>query len=449
MNTDPLYDHALQIWDAALVAVDSATLVRQAIHIDKQHVHVGSTTVDLNAVERIIVVGAGKAAAAMARGVIQAFKNSPLQARITGWVNVPEDCLAKLPQIITHPARPAHCNEPTVEGLYGTQQILDLITSANPQDLCICLISGGGSALLPAPITGITLDDKQQITQLLSSHGANIQQLNSVRKKLSDVKGGRLAVRCTSRHFASLIISDVLGDPLDLIASGPTVVDTEPIDVAIDVLRHFLDDQKPVVQRCLAAIKNHVPLSTLPSAYSVDVIGNNRTAVDAAAQAATNMGYETTQTANVKLEGLAEHVGFELAECSSKMTSAGGKRAYISGGEPVVQLADASIRGHGGRNQQLVLAALARKLANTTAPQQCMQRQFIMSAGTDGEDGPTNAAGAFINSNVVEQFLTSSLDLKSTMQRNDAYTFFDELQALIKTGPTHTNVCDLRIVLSE
>jgi len=254
MNTDPLYDHALQIWDAALVAVDSATLVRQAIHIDKQHVHVGSTTVDLNAVERIIVVGAGKAAAAMARGVIQAFKNSPLQARITGWVNVPEDCLAKLPQIITHPARPAHCNEPTVEGLYGTQQILDLITSANPQDLCICLISGGGSALLPAPITGITLDDKQQITQLLSSHGANIQQLNSVRKKLSDVKGGRLAVRCTSRHFASLIISDVLGDPLDLIASGPTVVDTEPIDVAIDVLRHFLDDQKPVVQRCLAAI---------------------------------------------------------------------------------------------------------------------------------------------------------------------------------------------------
>jgi hydroxypyruvate reductase len=127
----------------------------------------------------------------------------------------------------------------------------------------------------------------------------------------------------------------------------------------------------------------------------------------------------------------------------------GGKRAYISGGEPVVQLADASIRGRGGRNQQLVLAALASKLANTTAPQQCLQRQFIMSAGTDGEDGPTDAAGAFINSNVVKQFLASSLDLKRTMQRNDAYTFFDELQALIKTGPTHTNVCDLRIVLSE
>ncbi len=449
MNTDPLHDHALQIWDAALAAVDSATLVRQAIHVNKQQVHVGSTTVALNAVERVIVVGAGKAAAGMARGVIQAFENSPLQSHITGWVNVPEDCLSELPQITTHPARRAQCNEPTVEGIHGTQQILDLTTSANPQDLCICLISGGGSALLPAPITGITLDDKQQITQLLSSHGANIQQLNSVRKKLSDVKGGRLAARCSSRHFASLVISDVLGDPLDLIASGPTVMDTEPIDIAIDVLRHFLDDQKPVVQRCLTAIENHVPLSPLPSAYTVDVIGNNRTAVDAAAQAATNLGYETTHTANIKLEGFAEHVGFELAECSRKMTSAGGKRAYISGGEPVVQLADASIRGHGGRNQQLVLAALARKLADTTAPQQCMQRQFIMSAGTDGEDGPTDAAGAFINSNVVKQFLASSLDLKSTMQRNDAYTFFDELQALIKTGPTHTNVCDLRIVLSE
>jgi glycerate-2-kinase len=142
-------------------------------------------------------------------------------------------------------------------------------------------------------------------------------------------------------------------------------------------------------------------------------------------------------------------VGFELAERSREMTAAGGKRAYISGGEPVVQLADASIRGQGGRNQQLVLAALARKLANTTARQQCMQRQFIMSAGTDGEDGPTDAAGAFINSNIVRQFLASSLDLKSTLRRNDAYTFFDELQALIKTGPTHTNVCDLRIVLSE
>ena len=191
MNTDPLHNHALQIWNAALAAVDSATLVRQAIHIDKHNVHVGSTTIAINDVERIIVVGAGKAAAAMARGVIQAFENSPLLSRISGWVNVPEDCLATLPQIITHPARRAHCNEPTVEGVRGTHQILDIITSANPQDLCICLISGGGSALLPAPITGITLEDKQQITQLLSSHGANIQQLNSVRKKLSDVKGGR------------------------------------------------------------------------------------------------------------------------------------------------------------------------------------------------------------------------------------------------------------------
>ena len=449
MNNDPLHDHALQIWDAALAAVDSAFLVRQAIHVDKQQVQVGSTTVASDTIERIVVVGAGKAAAAMARGVIQAFENSPLQSRITGWVNVPEDCLAELPQITTHPARPAHYNEPTVEGQHGTEQILDLITSATPQDLCICLISGGGSALLPAPTEGITLEDKQQITQLLSSHGANIQQLNSVRKKLSDVKGGRLAARCGSRHFASLIISDVLGDPLDLIASGPTVMDTEPVEAAIDVLHHFLDIQKPVVQRCLTAIENHVPVSTLPSAYTLDVIGNNRTAVDAAAQAATHLGYETTHIANIELEGLAEHVGFELAECSRKMNSAGGKRAYISGGEPVVQLADASIRGQGGRNQQLVLAALARKLANTTTPNKCMQRQFIMSAGTDGEDGPTDAAGAFINSYVVKQFLASSLDLKSTMHRNDAYTFFDELQALIKTGPTHTNVCDLRIVLSE
>ncbi len=449
MNNDPLHNHALQIWDAALAAVDSAALVHQAIHVDEQQIQVGSTTVALNAVERIIVVGAGKAAAAMARGVIQAFENSPLQSRITGWVNVPEDCFADLPHITTHPGRPAQCNEPTAEGIHGTQQILDLINSANPQDLCICLISGGGSALLPAPIAGITLDDKQQITQLLSSHGANIQQLNSVRKKLSDVKGGRLAARCGSRHFASLIISDVLGDPLDLIASGPTVMDTEPAEVARDVLRHFLNDQQPVVQRCLTAIEQHVPISTLPSTYTVDVIGNNRTAVDAAAQAATHLGYETTHTANIELEGLAEHVGFELAERSREMTAAGGKRAYISGGEPVVQLADASIRGQGGRNQQLVLAALARKLANTTARQQCMQRQFIMSAGTDGEDGPTDAAGAFINSNIVRQFLASSLDLKSTLRRNDAYTFFDELQALIKTGPTHTNVCDLRIVLSE
>ena len=449
MNNDPLHDHALKIWDRALAAIDSTTLVRQSIHVDEQQVQVGSTTVALDTIERIVVVGAGKAATAMARGVIQAFENSPLQSKITGWVNVPEDCIAELPQITTHPARPAHYNEPTAKGLHGTEQILDLVTSATPQDLCICLISGGGSALLPAPTTGITLEDKQQITQLLSGHGANIQQLNSVRKKLSDVKGGRLAARCGSRHFASLIISDVLGDPLDLIASGPTVMDTEPVEVAMDVLHHFLDVQQPVVQRCLTAITNHVPTSTLPSAYTLDVIGNNRTAVEAAAQAATHLGYETTHVANIALEGLAEHVGFELAECSRNMSTVGGKRAYISGGEPVVQLADANIRGQGGRNQQLVLAALAKKLAMTKEPHQCMQRQFIMSAGTDGEDGPTDAAGAFINSHIVKQFLASSLDLKTAMHCNDAYTFFDELQALIKTGPTHTNVCDLRIVLSE
>ena len=135
MNNDPLHDHALQIWDAALAAVDSATLVRQAIHVDERHVQVGSTTVTLDAIERVIVVGAGKAAVAMARGVIQAFESSPLQSRITGWVNVPEDCLSELPPITIHPARRAHYNEPTVEGIYGTQQILDITTSSNPHDL--------------------------------------------------------------------------------------------------------------------------------------------------------------------------------------------------------------------------------------------------------------------------------------------------------------------------
>ena len=403
----------------------------------------------MDQIDRIVVVGAGKAGTGMSRGLIQAFESTPWESRISGWVNVPDDCVADIPGMTIHAARPAGVNEPTEAGLRGTTEIVNLLENTQPHDLCICLISGGGSALMPAPINGIHLEDKQHITRLLSSGGANIQQLNSVRKKLSQIKGGQLVSRCGSPHFVSLVISDVLGDPLDIIASGPTVADTEPLESAISVIHQLLDSSDPVVDRCLAAMRQHVRPAVKPIPAHVEVIGNNRTAVEAAVAAAKKFGYETSFIAHRELEGAAEQVGFDLARQARDMVRQGGKRVYVSGGEPTVELAEEDIRGKGGRNQQLVLAALANQIAHATADNPCMKQQIILSGGTDGEDGPTDMAGAWIDADIAERYEQSDLDIKHFLKCNDAYHFFQQLGGLLKTGPTHTNVCDVRVVATN
>jgi len=439
--------HAREIWQAGVDSVNSEKLTSAAITYSPHSLQIGTKQYALTSKSRIFVVGAGKAGSGMARGVLAALKHSELP--ISGWVNVPEDCVQPINSITLHGARPAGLNEPTESGVQGTHQILRILENAQADDVCICLISGGGSALLPSPIPEITLADKQQITRLLSAAGANIEKLNSVRKKLSRVKGGGLAQFCQNSRLATLIISDVLGDPLDIIGSGPTVQDESTIDQAIDTIQHFLDPADPVVQKCLAVLQQQVVAAHSFAHCHTEVIGNNATAVQAAVCKAEQLGYITESKAHLTLEGFADELGPQHAEQLRSMKALGGRRAYISGGEPVVKLADEQIRGKGGRNQQLVLAALVDQITHSPELVSCLQDAVILAGGTDGEDGPTNAAGAFADQQVIANLIQRKPDAADHLRRNDAYTFFELLEGLIICGPTHTNVCDIRVVLTD
>ena len=240
-SADQLRDDALAIWRAGLEAVRSERLLAEAVRVEGDWLTIaGTEPVDLRKVERIVVVGGGKAGAGMAAGLEAALGERLIaEKQLAGWLNVPADCVRELKSIHLHAARPAGVNEPTAEGVAGTRRMLELAQSAGPRDLGICLLSGGGSALMPAPVEGVPLEEKLAVTRYLSGTGANIEQLNTVRKQISQFKGGGLARAWSGGPFHALIISDVLGDPLDVIASGPTVADSVSPADAIDVLEEF------------------------------------------------------------------------------------------------------------------------------------------------------------------------------------------------------------------
>ena len=445
-STAQLREDALRIWRAGLEAVRSERLVPDNVRVEGATLAIGDEQLDLNAIRRIAVVGAGKAGAGMAAGLEQGLGEEVLRAkRVAGWINVPEDCLRELKHIHLHAARPAGINEPTAAGILGSREILRLVESLSADDLCFCLLSGGASALMPAPAEGITLADKQAVTRHLSGAGANIQELNTVRKHLSRVKGGGLLRACRAGRLVTLIISDVLGDPLDVIGSGPTVEDRSTSADALAVLERYAAREAGIAEAVFERLRQPAeerPLNSHCEAYNL-VIGNNAVAVDAAGVEAERLGYSAALTSATRLEGTAEDVGRGLAEMALRMRSVPGPDCLISGGEPVVRLVPANIRGRGGRNQQLVLAALI-ELQKRHA-----QGIALLSGGTDGEDGPTDAAGAFLDDGLLAELRGRALDPADSLQRNDAYTFFDALGGLIRTGPTHTNVCDVRVVVVD
>lgn len=437
---------ALQIWQAGLEAIKSDRLVRECVRVRDGVLEIGRQSLDLGAIHRIAVVGAGKAGAGMAAGLEAALGDDILRDKnVTGWINVPENCVRTLKRIHLHAARPAGVNEPTQAGVDGSREILRLVSSLTQDDLCIALISGGGSALLPLPVEGVTLDDKLAVTRHLSAAGANIEELNTVRKQLSQIKGGGLARACGAGQLFALVISDVLGDPLDLIASGPTVLSDASADRALEVLERYAARAAGISQRVFEALANFAGHQGQPTHCQVtnQVIGNNATAVSAAVLEARRLGYKAEGISAAASEGFAEEVGRHLADRAAEMRSAPGPDCLVSGGEPTVKLVESAKRGMGGRNQQLVLAA-AQRLQSDGA-----RGILILSGGTDGEDGPTDAAGAWVDQGIVEAARRSKLDPDEYLRRNDAYHWFEPLGALVKTGPTDTNVCDLRIVLVD
>ncbi|MBX9622363.1 MAG: DUF4147 domain-containing protein, partial [Gemmataceae bacterium] len=396
---------------------------------------------------RVLVVGAGKAGAGMAAGLEAALADR--LDRVDGLVNVPDGTQAPLKRVRLHPARPPGVNEPTAAGVAGTDAMLRLLAGAGPDDVAVCLLSGGGSALLPAPAAGLTLADKLAVTKLLHRSGATIGEMNAVRKHLSRVKGGRLAEAFRGRLLVSLIVSDVVGDPLDVIASGPTAPDPTTFADALAVLdRYGLREQTPAVilnhlDRGAAGQLPETP-KALPPHVVNRVIGSNRLALAAAADEAAARGYRVLDL-GAFVEGETRPVATAVAGVVRSVRRDGVPVAppacLLIGGETTVTLGDG--HGKGGRNQEFVLAVLAKLGEEPDG----LDGVTILSGGTDGEDGPTDAAGAVADADTITWAKALGLDPADHLRRHNAYPLFDAAGDLLRTGLTGTNVMDVRVIL--
>jgi hydroxypyruvate reductase/glycerate 2-kinase len=432
-----LREHAIAIWQAGVNAVQPAKLVADAVR------NLGASTRQaIEKAPRIVIVGAGKAGAAMAEAL---EANLPqCLPNMHGLVNVPEGSTADTKRIRLHPARPAGVNFPTAAGVAGSEEMLRLLESSGPDDVAICLISGGGSALLPAPAEGITLEAKLAVTKLLHASGATIQEMNAVRKHLSRIKGGRLAQAFRGRLLLSFVISDVIGDPLDAIASGPTAPDPTTFAECREILEKFeLWSECPVEVReqLEAGMAGRIPetLKTMPDSVRNILIGNNATALEAAAAKARSLGYHILNN-GVSLAGEARTAGADLGLLRSLRNSK-ARTCILAGGETTVTLG--SNPGKGGRNQEFVLAALCELQENE------LPGTVILSGGTDGEDGPTDAAGAIADEQTFRRMKELNLDPADFLHRHDAYPFFEATGGLLKCGLTGTNVMDVAVSLIE
>lgn len=369
--------------------------------------------------------------------------------RVHGIVNVPADAAPSLTRpahrIKLHAARPAATNFPTAAGVAGSDEMLRLARSAGPNDVALCLLSGGGSALLPAPAAGVTLADKLAVTKLLHHCGATINEMNAVRKHLSAIKGGRLAQAFTGRAMYSLIISDVIGDPLDVIASGPTAPDPTTFADALAVLdRYQLRGQTPAP--VLMHLQNgrdgkiaDTPKSMPANVHNLILASNVKALADAQV-CAESLGYRVLNLGSY-LEGetrqvAAVHAGI-VRSVVEKHVPFAPPVCVLSGGETTVTLSHNP--GKGGRNQEFVLAALLK-----LGP---LPNVVILSGGTDGEDGPTDAAGAIADADTLQSAAVLGLNGNDSLQRNDAYHFFKATGDLLITGLTQTNVMDVRVLV--
>jgi hydroxypyruvate reductase/glycerate 2-kinase len=434
---------ARAIWQAAVDAARPEKLIRGAFSNARWGL-LGA----LAPARRILVVGAGKAGTAMSAAVEEMLAGR--LDRLEGMVNVPAETVRPLKAIRLHAARPAGSNHPTAEGVAGARQVLNLVSAAGPDDVVLALWSGGGSALLPAPVEGVSLEDKQQVTRLLHACGATINEMNAVRKHLSLIKGGRLVQDFAGRAVLSLIISDVIGDPLDVIASGPTAADPTTFADALAVLKKYRlmgtrSELPESVLRYLeqgAAGEKPETLKVLPPYVRNHVIGNNATSLIAAAAKAKELGYRVLNLGSF-LEGETRQVAVALAGIVRSIRADQQPLAppvcLLSGGETTVTLA--ADHGLGGRNQEFVLASVIH------LGQAGLRNVTVLSGGTDGEDGPTDAAGAIADEQTLVQADHLGLAATSFLDRNDAYHFFEAAGDLLKAGLTHTNVMDVRVIL--
>ncbi len=436
---------AQEIFKSGLAAVDPYAAVKRFVHLEGGRLILGmegasQQELDLTRYDRIALVGAGKATAPMAKA-IEALCGERLQKGIVVLKYGFTQELAVTEMIEAgHPV-------PDQNGVDGTAKILDFLKAAGEKDLIFSLISGGGSALLCQPAGGITVAQKQAITSSLLACGATIDEMNAVRKHISEAKGGQMARAAAPATVVNLMLSDVVGDKMDVIASGPFVPDTSTYnDVQGIFTKYDLKDiPAPIQERIRAGMEGRIPETpkegdqVFRSVYNL-IVGSNILALEAARTKAEGLGYQT-----LILSSMVEGETREVALVHTAIAKEVLKTAHplsppaciISGGETTVTLRG---KGLGGRNQEFCLAA-ALDMADLPP------RVVVLSGGTDGNDGPTDAAGAVVDPLTVSRGKAAGMEAAAYLGKNDAYHFFEKTHDLLMTGPTNTNVMDARLVL--
>lgn len=431
---------AIDIFKAGLNTVRPDRAIVNHCRINGNHLIVGKKQYNLNQYGHIFVVGAGKATATMAKAIEQLLGNRIHQ----GSIIVKYNHTLKLNRIRVHEAgHPV----PDENGVTGTKDILKLVRRASSKDLVICLISGGGSALMPFPVKGISLTDKKTATNILLECGARIHEINTLRKHLSGIKGGQLARAAAPATILTFILSDVIGDDLEVIASGPTAPDPTTFADCLKIINLY-----GLAKKMPSNIIHHFKLgmaskqmetpkpndSFFKNVYNF-IIASNREAIYGAQSCANKLGYNS-----LILSSMIEGESREAARIHSAIAREIIKSAnpipppacLISGGETTVTLKGS---GKGGRNQEFALAAATE-----------LDREgkiVVLSGGTDGTDGPTDAAGAVSDTTTILRANIEKMDPMAYLKNNDSYHFFKRLNDLLITGPTQTNVMDLRIIL--
>jgi hydroxypyruvate reductase len=428
---------ALGILKAALRAADAGEAVRRRFRITDSQLRAGPVRLSLNRFDRVYLVAVGKAAAPMAAAI-----EKILGARLTGGIVVTKHghASARLKRMevfeSSHPI-------PDETGAEAALQVAQLARELNARDLVIVAVSGGASALLPAPLAPVTLAIKKATTDELLRAGADIFELNAVRKHLSALKGGRFAALAYPATIVGLLLSDVIGDPPDVIGSGLTAPDVSTCDDALRVLNKYEPSCK-IPDRVRQAIERGQetpkPGDAIFDRVHNVIVGSNRLALAAAATEAKARGYRTLVLSS-SMQGESREIARAHAQILREVIASGNPvrppACLLAGGETAVTVRGA---GKGGRNQEFALAAAI----DLQSSPNCL----VLSAGTDGTDGPTDAAGALASGDTIRRACLMDLDAVKSLAGNDSYPFFDALGDLIRTGPTGTNVMDIHLLLA-
>lgn len=444
IKSHPDGEKAARVMKAALDAVDPRAAVVANFRVQNSTLNFDKHIYDLNSFERIFLVGAGKAGQPMTDAV-----HDVLGTRLDrGKVIVKEGYLtAQEPSDQIEIIEAGH-PIPDQRGVDGAQKIIKLLRDSTQNDLVICVFSGGGSALMVSPVPGVRLDDLQKLTQELLASGATVNEINTLRKHLDQVKGGQIARYASPSKVLSLILSDVVGDPLDVIASGPTVPDPTTFSDSLSILdRHQIRSKTPesIVNHLILGQNGELEETPKPGESIFDsvintVIGSNRTAAQAAIKQAQKEGFNALLLTNYfqgEAHQTGQFLGAILRQLATHNQPIPRPACIIVGGETTVTLRG---DGHGGRNQEIALGAV-KEISG-------LEDISLMTLATDGGDGITDAAGAVVTGESLDDALSLGLDPEAYLVKNDSYNFFNPLEDLIKTGPTLTNVNDLAFLFS-